>query len=447
MQGDLQEVLNNVAHYTLLSGHVIDKLKEIPEKSVQLVVSSPPYHGLRKYQTEPQIWGDLNTCHHEWSEAKRRQKGGVGENKGLDNSDEFREERDTKSQIIDQGCTCTKCGVWKGEFGSNIVTDCLAWARKEASCGQCYVCCTRLIFTEIKRVLRDDGCVFWNLGDTYASDKNLEGVPWRVALAVQSDGWILRRDLIWGKSVSFCDSYTGSCMPESVVDRPTSSFEYIFMFTKQKDYYYDNMAVREKFTDTSLSRPSQNVSAQDGSHRGNGGQTVMKAFRDEDSGRNLRSVWIVQPAKYKEAHFATYPIELIDPIIKLVTSEKGCCSKCGVPWERITESNRDSGPKPQKINKSEQPDHIRHGKGNSTLQTTTTTTTIGWESSCECNEDVIPCLVLDPFNGSGTSGIASLNNGRRYIGIDLNESYIQLAHKRIQDEAILATSKPTEEYF
>ncbi len=262
---------------TILRGDALRVLSRLPSSSFQCVVTSPPYWGLRDYNVEGQI--------------------------GHENSLQ--------------------------QFINSLVA----------------------IFREVRRVLKEDG-VFWlNIGDGYTSGnrgwrapdkknparamsirpdtpeglkpKDLIGIPWRLALALQQDGWFLRSDIVWNKP---------NAMPESVKDRPTRSHEYLFMFTKSESYYYNHEAVMEP--------------------------------RDDGKGqRNRRSVWNINTEPFKEAHFATFPQALVEPCIASSTRGGDC--------------------------------------------------------------------VLDPFFGSGTVGVVSDKMGRRYVGIELNPAYVQIAYKRL----------------
>ncbi len=160
------------------------------------------------------------------------------------------------------------------------------------------------VFREVKRVLRDDGTVFLNLGDSYGKEKQLLGIPWRVAFALQADGWYLRQDIIWHKP---------NPMPESVTDRCTKAHEYIFLLSKSPKYYFDSDAIKEDAVGGSSgntkrkSRPNQetlNKGDQCGSIPWEGKET-----------RNRRSVWTVTTKPYKGAHFAAFPPDLITPCI------------------------------------------------------------------------------------------------------------------------------------
>ena len=282
------------------------------------------------------------------------------------------------------------------------------------------------IVREVRRTLRDDGTLWLNLGDSYYNyrpgkgqalvkqtmakisqdlptecvrrankveglkKKDLIGIPWMVAFALHADGWYLRSDVIWSKP---------NPMPESVTDRPTKSHEYIFLLSKSERYHYDYEAIREPAEHSSIKRWMQNIDAQEGSYRANGGAKTngtMKAVsgprrsdkqrghsrrhagfndrwdamtKDEQAamGRNKRSVWTVATKPFSEAHFATYPPELIEP-----------CILAGCP------------------------------QGGT---------------------------VLDPFFGAGTTGLVADRFGRHCIGIELNPEYIEIAKRRLIKDA------------
>jgi len=290
------------------------------------------------------------------------------------------------------------------------------------------------VFREVRRVLRDDGTVWLNLGDSFL-DKQLTGIPWRVAFALQADGWYLRSDIIWAKGVSFCPAYSGSVMPESVTDRPTSAYEHMFLLTKQARYYYDADAVREG---TGLSRVSQSarkqrVAATGGAISGGTGDTG-----NDVTGRNLRNVWAINPQPFSEAHFATFPMELVEPCIKAGSSQKGQCVACGSPWERVV------GPAAIKSTKSpavgskySASDQAGSLSGNRAayraagMEGPPPRQITGWQPSCECHADTVPQTVLDPFAGSGTVGCVALKLGREFVGIELNPAYCTMARESI----------------
>lgn len=162
------------------------------------------------------------------------------------------------------------------------------------------------VFREVRRVLRDDGTLWLNLGDSYGKEKQLLGIPWRVAFALQADGWYLRQDIIWHKP---------NPMPESVRDRCTKAHEYVFLLSKSLRYYFDSEEIKEPAAESSLARLSQpTLDQQIGSARVPGKTNGnMKAVGGEM--RNKRSVWTVTTKPYKGAHFATFPPDLIEPCI------------------------------------------------------------------------------------------------------------------------------------
>ena len=294
----------------IYQGDVINRLKDLPDRSIQCVVTSPPYWGLRDYGVEGQL--------------------------GLEPTPEL--------------------------YVENMVE----------------------VFREIKRVLKDDGTCWLNLGDSYAgggkgnygsgisthngtvskhpkgSDfktpnlktKDLVGIPWRVAFALQADGWYLRQDIIWHKP---------NPMPESVKDRCTKSHEYIFLLTKSAKYFYDADALREP-ADT---KPHKMGGTQTSSDRNDGDRQDVVIG---DGFRNKRSVWKITTKPYKEAHFAVFPEELPTLCIKAGSSEGD--------------------------------------------------------------------VVLDPFFGSGTTGWVAQRLGRKWIGIELNAEYIKIAEKRFAQKEL-----------
>ena len=229
----------------VLIGDCREVLKTLPGKSVHCCVTSPPYYGLRDYGVDGQI--------------------------GLEQTPE--------------------------EYVSELVG----------------------VFREVKRVLRDDGTVWLNLGDSYSGSthtsklskieglkpKDLIGIPWRVAFALQADGWYLRQDIIWQKN---------NPMPESVRDRCTKSHEYIFLLSKSQKYYFDNEAIKENAIQSGKTRHD--------SFKGRQGGAEYQASNGGEGGncygytkRNKRSVWQVNTKPYKGAHFATFPSKLIEPCI------------------------------------------------------------------------------------------------------------------------------------
>ena len=325
-----------------------------------------------------------------------------------------------------------------------------------------YVGHTVAICRELRRVLRDDGLLWWNLGDSYASHdfggyrpgeflnpggvppkkqgaarnrsgvpvpaglkpKDLLGIPWRVALALQADGWYLRSDIIWHKLAP---------MPESVTDRPTKAHEYVFLLAKSPRYFYDAVAVAEVAITEPQYRDKMGEGYQADYPNGN---RFSKGNRVWGSAtRNRRSVWSLGPQPYAGAHFATWPPALVEPMILAGTSARGCCPACGAPWVRVVERGDLAGEK--RIQNGKRPAADERGVSASGLARTNGRTwrekhDLGWRPSCTCDAgDPIPCTVLDPFNGSGTTGAVAVELGRDYIGIEIAAEYIALAEQRI----------------
>ena len=306
------------------------------------------------------------------------------------------------------------------------------------------------VFREVRRVLKDDGIMFLNLGDSYAGSgkggqseekrsenwqpqygnkgkryglkpKDLIGIPWMVAFALRADGWYLRSDIIWHKP---------NCMPESVTDRPTKSHEYLFLLSKSQRYYYDAEAIKEPNTEGTKKRLSSGPVNPIGTNpkaaitRGDAGGKYEVA-----NGRNKRTVWTIPTKPYKGAHFATFPEKLVEPCVLAGTSERGYCPKCGKPWARQIEH------KNMVIRKTDRmADMGEFGRTQSsgTMLSPAETKTIGWLPSCQCASKPRPGIVLDPFSGAGTVALVAKKLGRHYIGIELNPDYISMAKTRVQ---------------
>jgi hypothetical protein len=248
-------------------------------------------------------------------------------------------------------------------------------------------------------------------------------------------------------------------MPESVTDRPTKSHEYIFLLTKQARYFYDADAVREpnQLADTGwvTSRSRDGELHGDGQHAqdGNGTARVGRI----DSGRNLRSVWNIPTEPFPEAHFATFPKALVEPCIKAGTSEKGCCPECGAAWVRVTEQREvvsvvdQVGPRSAEYGAGITAGVAAQYRSHGDSLARPSAATVGWRATCgqsatcahrsiqdELNRqlvaDPIPCTVLDPFAGSGTTGVVALRLGRSFIGIELSPAYAEMARKSLSTD-------------
>jgi DNA modification methylase len=379
----------------------------MPAQSVQCAVTSPPYWGLRDYGIKPVVWGGSadhehvfgpqGRAHHpgqvEQTKWKTAVAAGAGGNAG-------------SGQFCD-------CGAWLGSFGLEPTPE--MWVEHGVQ-----------IFSEVHRVLRDDGTLWLNVGDAYAGSwgaqsrdhitpsssllsarqiaahpkstrtgsrdrfpslkpKDLIGLPWMLAFALRAAGWYLRADIIWSKP---------NVMPSSVRDRPTTQHEYLFLLAKSARYYYDADAVAELCSPSTHARLAQDVAAQIGSTRAHaGGKTNgnMKAvvrgstrkLASAGSGtknnssmdaalavmpetRNKRSVWTIPTSPFRGAHFATFPVALVEP----------CILAGSAPGDTI----------------------------------------------------------LDPFCGSGRTGVAALRHGRYFTSIDIKPEYVAMADQQLRAE-------------
>src|SRR5215831_9221699 len=372
----------------ILVGDALDKLRELPSESVHCCVTSPPYWGLRDYSTNGQL--------------------------GLEKTPE--------------------------EYIAKMVE----------------------VFREVRRVLRKDGTLWLNMGDSYASGngqmtgyndpnwikatggacnggprvkagdsglkpKDLCGIPWRLALALQADGWYLRCDIIWAKP---------NPMPESVTDRPTKAHEYIFLLTKSQRYFYDAEAIREPQSESTIERFG-NGAAQRKAGKAYHAELHKAVSTELLAGRNKRSVWTIATQPYPEAHFATFPEKLPKICILAGTSAKGCCAKCGAPWERIV-TNKPSLPTCKSYHGQGIVPRHRGGGDRPGGYYPEGSQTLGWQPTCKCQEghgimyegDLVPCPVLDPFAGSGTTGQVALELGRSAILIELSPKYADMIRDR-----------------
>jgi DNA modification methylase len=406
-----------MSSYQFHHGNVLRVLRGMADQSVNCCVTSPPYYGLRDYNTAPEIWGGDPKCQHEWGEPLRTPWANdvPGPNGGAKNGPHSR------VRPKETGPFCSICGAWRGSLGLEPTPDLFVQHLVE-------------VFREVRRVLKNDGTLWLNLGDSYAGSwgnqgrkegrgeqrpingpliqpvhdgrytqkqsntgkipdgsglkpKDLIGIPWMAAFALRADGWYLRSEIIWAKV---------NCMPESMADRPTKAHEQLFLLSKEEQYFYNADAIREPFaTDPKENYPARahatgrgdqlyavargNDRGKSGgfppaSHKGssfhrgktgaNGMGRVSERERgDNPLGRNKRSVWFLTTEPYPGAHFAVMPEKLVEP-----------CILAGCP---------DAG------------------------------------------------TVLDPFVGSGTVGAVSLLQKRNFIGIDLNADYVEMARTRL----------------
>lgn len=269
----------------LLIGDCLTQLRLLPSDSVHCCVTSPPYWGLRDYLGNRKWFDESPSCPHENLKT-------IGpHHKGQVDQTKFSKKESAWFGQVATTEVCLDCGGWKGQLGLEATPD-------------GYIRHLTDIFREVRRILHPSGTLWLNLGDSYSSSaegegidsglppKNLLGIPWRAAIALQQDGWILRSEVIWAKP---------NCMPESVKDRPTDSHEHIFLLTKSPSYYYNSVSIEEQKVDGS-------------------------------GGRNRRSVWTIPIKAYRGFHSAVFPEDLPMYCIKAGTSSFGACKKCGTPY-------------------------------------------------------------------------------------------------------------------
>jgi DNA modification methylase len=368
-----------VRTFRIIEGGALKVAQSLPGESVQTVVTSPPYFGLRSYDTHPQVWGGLPLCNHKWGEvlsknAAPRRQIPHGDGRALA-TDSYVQARVLvpEPQLSFQGAFCEGCRAWRGELGAEPTP-------------ALYVEHLVGIFREVRRVLRADGTCWLNIGDSYCSDnkwggrsgtknmhslaggydrtrrqtgvrpKNLFLIPFRVALALQDDGWIIRSSIIWNKP---------NATPEPVKDRPAVSHEYLFLLAKSTRYYYDAAAVKEPVAKPGRGSGNKVRRVATAGERGRVNTHLGSGvpWQDKDGKRHRRTVWTVPTRRFPGAHFATFPEQLIEPCI-LAGSRPG---------------------------------------------------------------DV----VFDPFSGSGTTAAVSIRLGRNFIGAELNPDYVSMAHDRV----------------
>lgn len=291
------------------------------------------------------------------------------------------------------------------------------------------------IFDEAKKVLRDDGVCWIVIGNKYGKDGKLIHAAGMLWTEMQKRGWIFREDIIWFKTNGLCSS---------VENRPTVTHEYVLMFTKFKKYYYDADAIREphKIKDERLRTQYESKFKNREDQKQIDG--YGKRLGCHILGKNKRSVWaLTTNTNFKGEHVALFPSALAEIPILASTSQEGCCDKCGSPLKRLVDKGKHirelqqncGGPnyngqaiKSYREYKAQDPSDLKRR----ILEGLREKYTIGWIPTCKCkNIGIVPCNVIDPFNGAASTGVAALKNGRNYIGIDINPKYIQMSKQRL----------------
>jgi len=377
----------------------ITGLRLLADESVDTIITSPPYYGLRDYGKAKTIFGGDPDCAHIWAETNNHK-------------------------------TCSKCGAWLGQLGLEPkVSD--------------YINHLVMIFNEAWRVLKPTGSLWVVIGDSYSGSgigtndyrtpasrsinksskphpkvsvtqrlksvkaKSLILIPHRFALAMSEAGWIVRNEIIWHKP---------NCMPESVRDRFTRDFEHIFFFTKSRRYYFEQ--ILEPLTPGGYDRVKTFVKngerfdptrhKLDPTGRAQSAMKILSANAEKLFNlpyRNKRAVWKVAPGSYSKNHFAEFPEALVEPMIR-ATCPRAICPQCGLAWRRVYR----------------QTERERRGLKNND----------SYDEVCDCGVATHPGLVVDPFMGSGTTAAVALKLGRDFIGFDVNPDYVKIADERIE---------------
>jgi DNA modification methylase len=363
--------------FMIINNDALSALKEIPDNTVHTAITSPPYWQLRDYFAADQL--------------------------GQEATPE--------------------------EFVKNLVEIC----------------------EEVRRVLRKDGTFWLNIGDGYNNNsgfcrakdewkregreggsadkktfkhksikqKDLVGIPWRLAFALQEAGWYLRCDIVWNKT---------NPMPDGAKDRPTRGHEYLFLLSKSQKYFYDYYATLEDTDEHPDGEQGFGANEQQGTYR----MDQDRSFTHYGK-RNRRSVWETSVSSFKGKHFATFPSKLIEPCVLGGASEYGCCVECGTPWERQFGKEKEVIEQKKNKSKRETGDFIFNcmevGEDYQLKLVEK-----GWEKKCDCETDEVkPCIVLDPFSGMATTGIVAFKYGQNYLGIELNPEYLEMSKKRLVD--------------
>lgn len=280
------------------------------------------------------------------------------------------------------------------------------------------------IFRGIKKVLHPTGVVWLNIGDTYCvpstkretilgmkpgvSAKNRIGIPWRLALALQKDGWWLRQDNIW---------YRRNAPREPVKDRPTTEHEHVFLLTKRSHYFYDQTAVYQELkAGDRYAGDRRKITTESGGMFHGGHNRKAKL-----AGKNLGSVWDIPTQGRTDSHYAAFPDKLIIQCINAGTSFRGCCSTCKAPFTPVIErENEDVAPK-----------------------------IIDWKATCKCGTSIESCVVLDPFMGRGTTAMMAERLNRRWIGTDKSAEFCELIKQNLtyRESGLRPPIEPAKGFF
>jgi len=418
----------------IINGNALDELKKLPSESVNCIITSPPYYGLRSYKGADTIWDGNPKCEHEWSiniservDYTGFERNRSGLNKMAEKIDGHERHATTDIPPIDKNSVyCSKCGAWKGQLGLEPNY-------------QMYLDHLLMITAELKRVLKETGTLFWNMGDSYAGkmgkrqgwndneltctreealengtsfylnadygnipNKSLMMLPERFAIGMIEQGWILRNKIIW---------YKRNGMPSSVKDRFSNKWEYIFFFVKSRKYFFDLDAVRKPLKESSIKRISQNVQLQ---------FNMGKVHDFPDDNMNMKNILIHMKQKYEQNNpVGANPGNVIDtPAVRY----KSWYSNAGHKYthERKYDPNADGG---DFLDIPTRPHTFAHFA-------VYPETLIEPLIKAGCPEGG---TVLDPFAGSGTTGIVAERLGRNSILIEISSDYIAIIKERTKN--------------
>lgn len=391
-------------------------LKQLEDNSIDCVIASPPYWNLRDYEIKGVIWDDNFDCDHIWTDH-------------------------LSFNWLREPIFCVKCGAWYGVLGLEPNFE-------------LYIKHLCNIYDDVKRVLKKSGTCWVNLGDSYGSGKHYDSkylnneeiqkkgpvkgyqkclllIPQRFAIEMINRGWILRNVIIWHKP---------NAMPSSAKDRFTVDFEYIYFFVKRKKYWFEQQ--RESLKESGWDQWSKKYNVGIGGKR----DAPQKIQQNQEYipinplGRNKRTVWRIPTKPNPEAHFATFPPNLVKPMIK-----SGCpeyiCKECGKPREKIIEKGKtyyqyckDNKLKWSKDAKSSRDDNQfpwdtkLSGQAHKEFRDKNPDILKGY-SDCGCEAKYKPGIVLDPFAGVGTTLKEAWKLGRNYIGFEISKEYCEIARK------------------
>lgn len=474
-------------------GEARQVLAHLEPRSVQTVVTSPPFWQLRDYGTGEWTGGDDPACDH-----VERLQGRVSRSNTL-GKDATHPDRDTlppgkiEEQPVLYAGTCGRCGAQRADAQIGLEETPAMWVDALVD-----------VFRSVRRVLRDDGTVWLECGDTHiaynanrAASRSLSGsadaarpraarglpglkakdlvmAPFLLALGLQADGWYVRQVNIWHRP---------NPMPESAKDRPTTAHTYVFLLSKRARYFYDGYAIRDPaandpnaggrqralrrgavdYAETlDLGGPTADRKrAMNGTKRrtvrpgvdtNGGGQGSGEMSFPLDTA-NARTVWSIPTEPTPFAHFATFPQALVEKCIKAGSSEHGCCSACGSPYRRVLENRtvletgswHDGDPE-KRLTIGQRADPGLKLMGSDFYNGYSAGETAGWEPTCACSEPlpgqppppVVPCTVIDPFMGSGTTALVARRLGRHAVGAELSAEYLAIARSRLAQLSLLA---------